>query len=336
MTQVLDVKGSAFPIAIHPGMVFESTTMSGLYAEYFKEFTFDKFHNKKRVGFIRDFAMGDLIMLIPVVRQFKQHYNVKEVVIYTSEEYRILLRSLFSDISFLNNMSTSSNHQCDILFNLNGLVEKDHSITNTERFQHRVHLFLSNLGISDIKKSIWNSSKPLNLYGVIMPKSDKKLIGLQLRGSGHMKTLPQDYVREIAHELSKKYRVVLIDQSKDQGFEGKDIINLCGKLNPYQVTALLSKLDCCITMDSGVLWLAHVADCPVLTLLGPTREQERLSLHPRYPSKAKGINISEMLGCSPCFETKVNCKGRIRCMKDFDRVQLLNLIKVKISEIVGV
>jgi ADP-heptose:LPS heptosyltransferase len=88
-------------------------------------------------------------------------------------------------------------------------------------------------------------------------------------------------------------------------------------------------------MDSGILWLAHVASCPVLTLLGPTREEERVSLHPLYPEKAKSINIANMIGCTPCFETKARCGGKVNCMNNFDRAKLLEEIKLKISEIVG-
>jgi hypothetical protein len=332
--QVLDVNRSSFPITIYPGMVFEPSNMKNVMDEFFKPFDVSAFRNKNRVGFIRDFAMGDLIQLIPVVRYFKKYYNVKEVVIFTSDEYRILLKALFPDLKFMTSMSVNQNHKCDILFNMNGLLEKDHSCTNDERNNHRVDVFLSNVGISEHPKLDWNPSVPLWLNGVEFVKENKS-IGLQIRGSGCMKTLPFDYVKEIAKELSKTYQVVLIDQSTDMGFEGTNIVNLCGKLNPIQVTALLSKLDCCITMDSGVLWLAHVANCPVLTLLGPTREHERISLHPQYPLKAKSISISEMMGCTPCFETRAHCNGRIRCMKDFDRNKLLESIKIKISEIVG-
>jgi ADP-heptose:LPS heptosyltransferase len=88
-------------------------------------------------------------------------------------------------------------------------------------------------------------------------------------------------------------------------------------------------------MDSGMLWMAHAASCPVLVLLGPTREEERVSLHPLYPEKAKSISIAEMIGCQACFETQKFCKRNISCMKDFNEDQLLETIKSKLIEIVG-
>jgi ADP-heptose:LPS heptosyltransferase len=163
-----------------------------------------------------------------------------------------------------------------------------------------------------------------------------KKIGVQLRGSGQMKTLPEDVVKEMIKRLTTKYQVVILDQDKDKGFEGHNIINTCGKLNVYECIALLMRLDCCITMDSGMLWLAHAANCPVLTILGPTREEERVSLHPQYPQKAKSLSISkEINGCEPCFETKAHCKGAINCMKKFDHEIFYTKLQQKLIQIVG-
>lgn len=333
LPQIISNKTQAFPITVYPGMVVDSSGYDNLLHEYFSPFSYEVFRNKKRVGLVRDFAMGDLIQLIPAARIFKEKYNIKEIEIYTSHDYVPTLKKLFSDIIFSTNSTLMYNKNCEIVFHLNGMLERDHSITNTENQLHRVNIYLQLLNLPHITKCNWNPN-PMNIQGANL-MSNRKKIGLQIRGSGYMKTLPEDVIKSITSELTKKYTVVLIDQSRDKGFNGEHIINTCGELNPYQVTALLSKLDCCITMDSGILWLAHVANCPVLTLLGPTREEERISLHPQYPNKAKSINISKMVGCEPCFETKVRCKGRIRCMKDFDKKQLIENILQKISEIVG-
>ena len=298
LPQVLNIRNQAIPITIYPGMVFEPSNIVAIANEYFKPFNFDDFYNKERVGFQRDFAMGDLIQLIPVVREFKKFYNVKEVEIYTSQDYYRLLKPLFEDIKFYDSTSMLSRNKCDILYNLNGMLEKDHSITNVENQIHRVGIYFKNLGMPEDSKVDWHSDS-LFYRGYYNMNTDRKKIGIQIRGSGNMKTLPYGIMKDIILELAKTYYVVLIDQSKDKGFTGENILNTCGQLNSYQVAALLTQLDCCITMDSGVLWLAHIANCPTLTLLGPTREEERISLHPGYPKKAKSINIAKMIGCEP-------------------------------------
>jgi ADP-heptose:LPS heptosyltransferase len=178
--------------------------------------------------------------------------------------------------------------------------------------------------------------KPTYLKEIDMIQSERKLIGIQLRGSGVMKTLPRDYIRKLVAELSQKYTVVLLDQSTDKGFSGDNVVDMCGKTTTHQCVALLKQLAMVITMDSGMLWLAHAANCPVLSLLGPTREQERLSLHPQYPEKAKSINLSEMIGCTPCFETCPKCYRRVDCMNLFNHEELTRAIMNKIEQIVGV
>lgn len=334
-SQLLEVERQVFPLTIQKGMIFDSSTVKNWYPDFFEEFHTDKFHNKKNIGIVRDFALGDLIQLIPALRKFKKFYNISNVNVYTSGDYVKVLKALFSDFTFYDHGTLSSETRNDFTFNLNGLLEKDHSTTNSENRKHRIDIYLDTLGVTDTSKCDW--SNRLKPFDGSLPM-DKKLIGLQLRGSGYMKTLPYEYMKRIASELAKTYTVVLIDQSKDMGFSGENILDLCGKLNPYQVTALLQKLNCCITMDSGVLWLAHVANCPVLTLLGPTREAERISLHPQYPEKAKSIDLSKYVNCNPCFETREGCKGagsRVRCMNDFDKDKVLSEILEKIKLIVG-
>lgn len=334
LPQVLNIRNQAIPIVIYPGMVFEPSNIQTIPNESFAPFTFDSFYNKDRIGFQRDFAMGDLIQLIPVVREFKKFYNVKEVEIYTSQDYYRLLKPLFEDIRFYDSSSMLSRSRCDLVYNLNGMLERDHSTVNQESRIHRVGIYFKSLGMPEDSKVDWHSDS-LSYRGLVNMNTDRKKIGIQIRGSGTMKTLPYGIIKDIILELAKKYYVVLIDQSKDKGFNGENILNTCGKLNSYQVAALLTQLDCCITMDSGVLWLAHIANCPTLTILGPTREEERISLHPQYPTKAKAVNISKMIGCEPCFETRVHCKGAIKCMNKFDKNKLISEIQNKLIEIVG-
>ena len=159
-------------------------------------------------------------------------------------------------------------------------------------------------------------------------KEDANVIGLQIRGSGFMKTLPCEFIQKIAHLIvAMGYKVLLIDQDKAMGMTGENIIDGCGKMDVVDIVQHLEKCKCVITMDSGVLWLAHVANCPVLTFLGSTREHERMSLHPQYPEKARSINLSEHVGCTPCFETRVRCKGTIDCMNKFDHDTILEMVR---------
>jgi ADP-heptose:LPS heptosyltransferase len=341
LPHILDVKGQAFPTTIYPGMVFDPSSLGSYDTSAFKEFVMSEDLPKyKAITCLRRYALGDVIQLIPVVRILRDTYKYKNVYILTSYEHFRTLKFLFPDILFGEHRTLDSGMQerFGIVVNLDGVLEKDHSAKNSENSMHRIHIYLKFFGLQvpdDVVKKQWNAvvkiTKEIESLGLDM---NKKRIALQIRGSGCIKTLPKDYIISLANTLAAKYQVVLLDHDRNQGFEGNNILNLCGKLNTYEVVATLTKVSACITMDSGMLWLAHCANCPVVTILGPTREHERLSLHPGYPILAKSINISEeIIKCKPCFETREYCKGKINCMNYFDRDILTNKIIQKLNSI---
>lgn len=337
LPQILDIPNKAFPATIYPGSVFDETIYKTYFPpEYFREFQLSDLTSYKNLTLIRAYAMGDIIQLVPVARYLRNKFNYKDVYIATHSDFKPL-GFLFKDIKFTTeNMISGDSFDYGLKINLDGRLEKDHSTSNTENAVHRIEIYLNTFGIKNVKKEDldWSS----NMKSVTMPfsmlKNARKLIGIQMRGSGEVKTLPVDYTRKLISELSKEYTVVLLDHNKDYGFEGQNIINLCGKLSPIQCVSLLSNLSACITMDSGMLWMAHIANCPVVTLLGPTRVHERLSLHPSYPEKVKGIQITELIGCKPCFETRAYCGGRIKCMKDFPQDALTKVILENVKSII--
>lgn len=335
LPQIVDVPTSIFPVTIYPGMVFDPAPYRSLDKTAYKEFEVDMFRGSKHVGLIRNYALGDLLQLIAVARYFKDYYKIGKVSIFTTYYYCSVLRPLFKDIHFECADDIPSKFD-GILFNLNGTLERDHSLFNSENSKHRVEIYLNTFGIGNINKNDldWNPTK-LNVAVAYNMDTKLKKIGLQIRGSGKMKTLKPHVIKKITERLTNNYCVVLLDGDASVGFDGKNIINTCGKLNVYQVVATLTKLDCCITMDSGMLWMAHAAKCPVLTILGPTREEERISLHPLYPEKAKSISISEMIGCKPCFETMIACNRTYKCMNEYDEELLVDKIESKIKEIIG-
>ena len=304
----------------------------------FEEFNLELIRNTKRITIHREYALGDLIQVIAAARLIKKRYNIGDIWIVTNERFVDDLNYCFTDIRFMSNeVLIHASLDFGFTFTIDGILERDHSLQNTENGKHRIEILLNYFVINDFDKSELDWSLKLR-GGLVMPqlKHDKKIIGFQLRGSGFMKTLPTQMVKEIIAELSKKYYVALIDQDKDKGFEGTNILNLCGKLKTPQVIELLRRCDMCFTMDSGVLWMAHVANCPTLTFLGSTREAERISLHPQYPEKAKCIDLTKYVGCEPCFETRTRCKGAVNCMNkvnyDMIKSELLEKVKTILGE----
>lgn len=319
-------------------MIVDLSGFKDYLSQDFDEFNLELIRNTKRITIHREYALGDLLQVIAVARLIKKRYNIGEIWIITNERFVDDLNYCFKDIKFMSaEVLINSSYEFGFTFTIDGILERDHSLQNTENSKHRVEILLNYFNITEFTKEELDWS--LNLRGgLVMPqlKTDKKIIGVQIRGSGFMKTLKPDMVRRIVEELAKDHYVALIDQDADKGFEGKNILNLCGKLKTPQVIELLRRCSLCLTMDSGVLWMAHVANCPTITFLGSTREAERISLHPQYPEKAKCIDLTKYVGCSPCFETRARCKGAVNCMNrvnyDMISVELFEKVKTILGE----
>ena len=332
-TQLIYSTGTVYPTAIYPKMIVDLSGYKDINWKAFSEFDINLIEGEDCITLCREYALGDLIQLVAVARVIREKLNIKNVQIVTNERFRTDLYFTYSDIIFIPMDMLGHNIKTGFIFSLDGLLEKDHSNTNSENNKHRLDIYLEHFGITEFENNefIWETKFK---GGLNMPelKTNLKMIGLQIRGSGKMKTLPTEMIKSIADRLSQQYYVVLIDHDVNKGFEGKNILNLCGKLRPPQVIELLKRIDLCITMDSGVLWMAHSANCPTLTFLGSTREQERISLHPQYPEKAKSINLAEYVNCTPCFETMVHCKGKINCMNsvNYDMIEAEFIKKIKL------
>lgn len=301
----------------------------------FKKISTNELINEPNITLQRMYALGDLIMLVPVVRYLQKLKNNTIYIATTDRIYR-QINGMFPDIRFITIDAYEPFHHGPCIV-LDSILEHDHSLENDEHNYHRSEIFARHLELYENFKLEWSgvmTNKPTYFT------KDDNVIGIQLRGSGPIKTLPSDYIKLLVNRIiSEGYKVFLIDGNKNNGFDGEGIYNLCGKLSPVEVVQHLRECKCVICTDSGVLWLAHVAECPVLAYLGATRESERLNHHPLYPKQVKAVQLAESIGCKPCFETREHndCgNGYFHCMRDFDYDIILNESISKIKSIIGV
>ena len=330
--QILPTSSSFEPLEVYPNMIFDADciTMNMDSVQNVVPLNHDLIKEQKKLVLCRTYALGDVIQLIPIARHLREKYGM-EITIATSERYNNIIRTLFPEFKVIPHTSRSliDGDLYGLKIGLDGVLEADHSTTNVQRLMHRVHIYSKFILDEEVNELDWRSQ--IKEGKMLFDKSDE-VIGIQLRGSGKMKTMPEEFVKKMIFEIAKTHKVMLIDQDSERGFEGKNIINACGKMDIVSVYTHLKYLKCCLTMDSGVLWLAHMADCPVITFLASTREEERLSLHPRYKEgKALVVDLAKDVGCKPCFETTKYCGGSINCMNKFNYDRILNSVMKKLK-----
>ena len=284
------------------------------------------------ICFLRTFALGDILLLSPVFNWVIENYPETRILFATVDGFVNVYR-YWDQVRTVNKRSLYPRHY-DIGYHLDGIVEKDHR-GGPESYKHRVDLYCEFLGIPRIKDPVF--SLPFSeqekewAHGIVGPlrAKNKPVIVMQALGSTHVKQFSLDKSLSIARELSKTSIVILVHNFKEKT-NGTEVVNLMGQTNVHQLVALINEADAVVTMDSGVLWVAHCTNTPVIALLGPTREQERLCYHRNYHV----VNLARIVNCEPCFERLTGCQGKVRCMTEAAEGEIIEGIRNGINRLV--
>lgn len=144
---------------------------------------------------------------------------------------------------------------------------------------------------------------------------NRPLIAVQVRGSGEMKSLPLQVAKRLIQRMVVVGDVILIENDSkvaDECSVSDQVFTMPGR-DVLHGIELLKNCDVAVTMDSGPLWMAHSALCPVVAILGPTRPAQRTSMH---PVRAEAVALNELIDCPACFERADACNHKYTCMRD--------------------
>ncbi len=258
----------------------------------------------KRLG-----ALGDILMLAPVVNQIKDEFG-KKVKLVVGENYlnskfiQVLAEGVFDElIPYLSFSKLATN---EIGIDFTGVMELDYSFSDW-KYVPRVDIYRKLLGLDTSVPLVWRKSP--------FPWFDKEWIVFSSGGSTAIKTIPIDIATFIIDGLCDKgYGVVHNRDEKGLRLEAEDMIGY------------LLKAKCLITTDSAPLWMSHFTDTPVCFIHGPSRTEERLAHHPLRPEGVCDIDLAKQVNCEPCFEDMQACKGAVDCFNKIDKSELLKLI----------
>lgn len=287
------------PVRVPADCVLDLNTIRPFYRRLFRpiENFLAEVDKKGETSFYiqRTFALGDMLMLVPVVRYLRTFgYDPR---IRTSDLFKEILTYLGILVEL-----TERPHLGGFGIVLDGTIERDHRDRSLSYF-HRVHIYLKALGVKELPEKVDWSCDLSQLPKIDV--GDGPYIAFQDSGSTPVKRLQSDSVRYI-YEGFKKEGVKVISISDTIGKHLPSALHLF---------ALIAKAKCLISMDSGPLWISHFTKTPVVCIFGPTRPKERLTLHPLYPEGVVGVELSKEIKCKPCFEHAEKCGDRIDCLK---------------------
>jgi len=247
----------------------------------------------------RTFSLGDTLMLVPVLRQISSlGYSP---YIRTLPQYKEILELLGIEVDTHNRLRKTPGLMLD------QVVEKDHHDPKMQKM-HRVEIYSRAVGLKWGYTPDWHM--PLIGFPDNPVKFDKYIV-FQGMGNTEKRGLPKHVVQDIIHFLNlEDINVVYIGGKID--LEGDADFRFMNQTIP-ELFSIIKDAKMVISMDSSPVWVSHFTKTPLTAVLGPSRPEERLSLHPLFKTDVTALKLNEWIKCKPCFERAVECENKVTC-----------------------
>ena len=176
----------------------------------------------------------------------------------------------------------------------------------------------------DKKEDVW---RKFNLNG------RKKYVGICLGGDEVVRpeywyrNFSVEYMERLVNELGRKYKLILVGQSKDRyfterqklkGLNGQpNVINLIDRLNLEELLGIVKNCDCLISSDTGLVHMTMALKVPLVALF--SNNTGGIYISPRRRGKRYSILYNDKPNCFPCeqmFEKECLESRRARCIEE--------------------
>lgn len=284
-----------------------------------------------RILIRRGGALGDLIILRAVAAAFQREHPTFRLGLRCQDRYYDVFRH---DPTYLevSGAKHKEDFEYDFTISLDQVPEADHR----GDCRHRAELFRCAMDPKlELRVEDWDLPIPattrkwvadwMTKRGLDRQRRSRPLIGVQLRGSHPIKSLPLETMKTLVTRLADIGDILIIEPSDRlvAPLLSDDRAHCMAGRDALHAVESMKYLDLVVCFDSSALWMAHCSRTPVLVMLGPTRPSERITMHPLYPSMARAICLNESykwpdgkVGCEPCFEQQTRCRMKASCLQE--------------------
>lgn len=303
-----------------------------LYFDYgFEKLDHSCLYNTNIIVCHRTYALGDILMLIPVLRQMKKHYNIRHVVLeYGKQTFN---PELFPDIECVKKYNGQYDYYIDFE---NELLEQDHNLTLGLTDVPRITLYQRFLGLPETTELDYSFVEDMSNM-LFDPVKEKVVFTAFNSSSSIVRKLTDSFIQYIVKYLNFiGFKPMFVDNIPI--IDGCDAIYAYKKTTPQQAITNMKYCKFCITIDTGSLWFSHFAKIPTIVLTGSTPKYVRMDYHPLKKSgKALGIDMRKYCGCKyDCGGTGTYCLKHAPCMNNFSYGLVLEEIATDIDKIMKV
>ena len=272
------------------------------------------------VAVIRDYALGDLVMLSASLKALKEQEPERPLVLLTRPE----LFDVLAGAPYLDAQLPKVHYERSKFyktFDLCGAVETEAGgKLAVDKFltQTRPDLFAELLGVPGGAESF---PVPVNHEArakmqAILAGCRRPLIGLAGTCNSTVRTIPPEYVEPLALKLIESYggTVILVGKTNKwntglTSIRAPHLINLIDTLNVQELIAATSLMNAMISPDSGTMHVAGALGVKCLALMGNNNPKNFSDF---YPSVKVLQPTKKELPCIPCNDRSIPCAPKMK------------------------
>ena len=270
---------------------------------------------KEAIGVIRDYALGDLVMLAPSLKALKEKNPTRPLVLVThtslldvldGADYldAILPKNGYANADFYQKFDVCSAVE----------VEGPGKLSVAEyQSMSRPDLFAKHLGVKGgaTEFPVPVDPRALRNVGVLLSGCKHPIIGLAATCQSPVRTIPPEYIEPLAKLLAEKHKgtVVIFGKTKNWNkylvnIKIPDVINLIDHSTIKELIAIISLMDAIISPDTGTMHVAGALKVKCLAVMGNNNPKHFADFY----SSVKVLQPSkEELPCVPCEDISHSC-----------------------------
>lgn len=270
---------------------------------------------RKSIGVIRDYALGDLVMLSPGLKALKEKNPFRPLVLVTNPSlFEVLDGAEYLDA--ILPFHTYGKADFYRTYNLSGFAEVEGPgklPVSAYRAKSRPNIFANLLGVKSnpTEFPIPVDQEALRKMRVLLSGGKSPLIGLAATCHSAVRTMPPEYVEPLMKMLLKTYKGTIILMGKTENWndqlaniEMPNVINLINDISIKEMIAVCSLVNAMISPDSGTMHVAGALKVKCLAVMGNNKPKHFSDFY----SSVKVLQPStEELPCVPCEDISHSC-----------------------------
>lgn len=270
---------------------------------------------REAVAVIRDYALGDIVMLSAGLQALKKKNPERPLVLVTCPElYGVLAgadyldaqlpKSIFERTEFFKRIDLCHAVETEA----GGRLPVDKYLSKS-----RPDNFADLLGVEGGAENfpIPVDSIALGKMQTILEKCKRPLIGLAATCNSPVRTIPPEYVKPLVEKIggSRGGTVVLLGKTTNwskglASLKMPGVVNLVDTTDVRELIAAISLLDVLVSPDSGSMHIAGALGVKCLCLMGNNNPKNFSDF---YPSVKVLQPDSKELPCVPCNDRSIAC-----------------------------